>query len=68
MLNIFSQKYSTNGKFVLYSLHKGELKMLGDIILWLKSFKKELFCIHEYGIRWIGTQCYKSCKKCGRVK
>ena len=42
--------------------------MLGDIILWFKSFKKELFCIHEYGIRWIGTQCYESCKKCGRVK
>ena len=53
--------------------------MIGDSILWFKnaktnfikwfkSFKKELFCIHEYSVHWIGFGYYESCKKCGRVK
>lgn len=42
--------------------------MIGDIILWLRRIKKELFCIHEYEIHFVGTQFYESCKKCGRIK
>lgn len=42
--------------------------MIGDIILWLRRIKKELFCIHEYEIHFVGTQFYESCKKCGRSK
>lgn len=51
--------------------------MIGDIILWLRRVKKEMFCIHEYYWRDLtekerkieGTEHIISrlvCKKCGR--
>lgn len=51
--------------------------MIGDIILWLRRVKKEMFCIHEYYWRDLtekerkieGTEHIVSrlvCKKCGR--
>lgn len=44
--------------------------MIGDLILWIKQFFKETFCIHDYKnhyIHQIGTS-YEKCTKCGRIK
>lgn len=51
--------------------------MIGDIILWIRKVKREMFCIHEYewraptaeerkreGNEW--TISMRVCKKCGR--
>lgn len=51
--------------------------MIGDIILWFRRVKKEMFCIHEYEWRDLtekerkvkGNEYTLSilvCKKCGR--
>lgn len=51
--------------------------MIGDIILWLRRVKKEMFCIHEYEWRDLTDKERKVngnghiisilvCKKCGR--
>lgn len=52
--------------------------MIGDIILWFRRVKKEMFCIHDYewrelteeerkreGNEW--THSIRVCKKCGRM-
>lgn len=45
--------------------------MVGDLIIIIKHFFKQTFCIHEYEkqTRLIGNDCRKSytCKKCGRI-
>jgi hypothetical protein len=38
--------------------------MIGDIILWIKDFLKNIFCIHNYEYNCL----LKRCKKCGRIK
>lgn len=51
--------------------------MIGDIILWFRRVKKEMFCVHEYEWRALtrkersieGNEHTLSklvCKKCGR--
>lgn len=51
--------------------------MIGDIILWLRRVKREMFCIHDYDWRDLTnkernlegnehTLSILVCKKCGR--
>ena len=43
--------------------------MIGDIILWVKTYLKKIFCEHEYYFipyeRKVSDYC---CRKCGKVK
>ena len=51
--------------------------MIGDIILWFRRVKKEMFCVHDYEWRELTTEEHNIegnehtlsilvCKKCGR--
>lgn len=44
--------------------------MIGDIIVWLRRVKQEMFCIHDYEERICEDNEYpiniRVCKKCGR--
>lgn len=45
--------------------------MIGDLIIKIKTYIKQAFCIHDYNIitRDIGNQSFNisTCKKCGRI-
>lgn len=42
--------------------------MIGDIILIIKRFFKQLFCIHNYRCYHCGTDYnYIKCNKCGKL-
>lgn len=44
--------------------------MIGDLLLSIKTWFKELVCIHDYkGVKAFGSHNnYIMCTKCGRVK
>ena len=43
--------------------------MVGDIILNIKQWSRQNFCIHDYRPTYYGGQrCYRQCVKCGRIK
>lgn len=42
--------------------------MIGDIILAIKTWWKQLWCIHKYEWRGKLDWRYEECKKCGRLK
>lgn len=44
--------------------------MIGDLILFIRQFFKECFCIHNYKRQYtiMGEWSYEKCTKCGRVK
>ena len=46
-------------------------KMIGDLILCIKGYIKQAFCVHDYThkTRECGVQVFEvyACKKCGRV-
>lgn len=46
--------------------------MIGEIILQVRNFLDQTFCIHDYTIknREVGMQIFTvyECKKCGKVK
>ena len=43
---------------------------MGDLILWIKTWFKENFCIHDYKAKEMGIfgEIVYICKKCGRIK
>ena len=41
--------------------------MIGNIILWVKNFTKQQFCIHEYKIQQKGEYDWLECEKCGKT-
>lgn len=44
--------------------------MFGDLILYIRQFIKEFFCIHDYQTHYtiMGEWSYDKCSKCERVK
>lgn len=43
--------------------------MLGDIILFLKTWwKQNVTCHHEYVYKEYGNIHFEECRKCGRIK
>ena len=42
--------------------------MIGDLILSIRQWIKQNFCIHDYRPTCYGGHYYRQCIKCGRVK